>query len=86
MGDLQSEEERDIVLEIKLSPVDSPKQDLVLKTSLSYFNVIASTLDTVTFDLVIDRKGRGIICLPNMCCSFILKSFVFCFCMENVRT
>ena len=57
MGDLQSEEERDVVLELKLPALSSPQQDLVLKASLSYFNVITCALDTVTFDLIIDRKG-----------------------------
>ena len=60
MGDLQSEEERDVVLELKLPALSSPQQDLVLKASLSYFNVITSALDTVTFDLVIDRKGTAL--------------------------
>ncbi len=60
MGDLQSEEERDIVMELKLPTMPSPQQDLVIKATLSYFNVITSALDTVTFDLNIDRKGEGI--------------------------
>ena len=42
MGDLQSEEERDIVLELKLPAMASPQQDTVLKATLSYFNVITS--------------------------------------------
>ena len=58
MGDLQSEEERDVVLELKLPALSSPQQDLVLKASLSYLNVITSALDTATFDLIIDRKGE----------------------------
>ena len=58
MGDLQSEEERDIVLEVKLPPLPTPQQDLVMKASLSYFNIITSSLDTVTFDLIVDRKGK----------------------------
>ena len=57
MGDLQSEEERDVVLELKLPALSSPQQDLVLKASLSYFDVITSTLNTVNFDLTVDRKG-----------------------------
>ena len=58
MGDLQSEEERDIVMELTLPALSSPQQDLVIKASLSYFNVITSALDTVTFDFTIDRKGE----------------------------
>ena len=62
MGDIQSEEERDVVLELQLPAVSSPQQDLVLKASLSYFNVITSALDSVTCDLFINRKGNiGII-------------------------
>ena len=57
MGDLQSEEERDIVLEVKLPSLPTPQQALVMKASLSYFNIITSSLDTVTFDLIVNRKG-----------------------------
>ena len=57
MGDLQSEEERDIVLEVKLPSLPAPQQALVMKASLSYFNIITSSLDTVTFDLIVNRKG-----------------------------
>ena len=58
MGDLQSEEERDIVLEIKLPSVTSPQQDTVLKTTLSYFNVITSEFDIVQSDLILSRGGE----------------------------
>ena len=57
MGDLQFEEERDVVLELKLPALSSPQQDLVLKASLSYFNVITSTSETDTVNLTIERKG-----------------------------
>ena len=57
VGDLQSEEEKDIVLELKLPALSSPQQDLVLKASLSYFNVITSTINPVSCDLTVDRKG-----------------------------
>ena len=58
MGDLQSEEERDIVLELKLPALASPAQDTVLRTTLSYFNVINSELDTIQSDLVLSRGGE----------------------------
>ena len=61
MGDLQSEEERDIVLEIKLPAVASPGQYTVLKTTLSYFNVITSEFDTVQSDLILSRGGETIL-------------------------
>ena len=57
MGDIHSEEKRDVVLELKLPALSSPQQDLVLKAALSYFNVITYTLETVTSHLIIDRKG-----------------------------
>ena len=58
MGDLQSEEERDIVLEIQLPAVPSPQQDTVVRTTLSYFNVITSELDTIQSELIISRGGK----------------------------
>ncbi len=57
MGDLQSEEKRDILMEARLPPLPSSQQDLVIKASLSYFNVITSTLDTVNRDLSLQREG-----------------------------
>lgn len=63
MGDLQSEEERDIVLELKLPSVPSPLQDTVLRTTLSYFNVITSEFDTVQSELILSRGGENIILL-----------------------
>lgn len=57
MGDLQSEEERDIVLELTLPPVPAPQPDEVLRASLSYFNVITASLDTVTCELTVSRTG-----------------------------
>ena len=58
MGDLQSEEERDIVLELKLPALPAPKVDNVVKATLSYFNIITSELDTVTYELTIRREGK----------------------------
>ena len=58
MGDLQSEEERDIVLELNLPALPSPIQDTVLRSTLSYFNVINSELDTVQFELILQRGGE----------------------------
>ena len=70
MGDLQSEEERDIVLELKLPAMASPQQDTVLKATLSYFNVITSEFDTVQSELNLQRGGKldANLCLHNNCC------------------
>ena len=58
MGDLQSEEERDIVLELKLPALSSPTQDTVLRSTLSYFNVITSEFDTILSELILSRGGE----------------------------
>ena len=57
LGDIQSEEERDIVLELKLPVLPSPQPDATLVTTLSYFNVITSALDTLTTELTVNRTG-----------------------------
>lgn len=58
LGDIQSEEERDIVLELSLPAVDGPQEVSAMKASLSYFNVVSSTLDTVDAELVVRRSGK----------------------------
>lgn len=79
MGDLQSEEERDIVLELKLPALSSPSQDTVLKSTLSYFNVINSELDTVQSELILSRGGEMVAalcsyleCMSTVCTSVII--------------
>ena len=76
MGDLQSEEKRDVVLELKLPAVSSLVQDHVLKASLSYFNVITYAANTVTFNLNIERKGMVyfIIILVRTCILLAIDS------------
>ena len=58
MGDLQSEEERDILLELKLSavPADISQQGIIGK--LSYFNVINSKPDEVSFTMTFERNSK----------------------------
>lgn len=56
LGDIQSEEGRDIVLRLSLPPVDAVQQHAVLKVSVSYFNVISSVLDTVETELLASRN------------------------------
>ena len=60
LGDIQSEEERDIVLELSLPAVEGDQEGAVLRARLSYFNVISSTLDTVDAELVARRSGKDI--------------------------
>lgn len=61
LGDLQSEEERDIVIPINLEAMKAEcvAQPLI-KVTLSYFNVITALMQTVTVDLTVDRKSAGI--------------------------
>ena len=59
MGDLQSEEERDIVLELVLPALPGPiEEDPVIRAQLSYFNVITSQMDSVDTRLVVSRTGE----------------------------
>ena len=58
MGDLQSEEERDVLLELKLPAVPSPISQEALKGQLKYFNVVTSNLDTVEFSMIFERNSK----------------------------
>ena len=66
LGDLQSEEERDIVIPINLEAVvaECIAQPLI-KVTLSYFNVITTLMQTSVVDLTVDRKPAGT--LTNAC-------------------
>ena len=57
LGDLQSEEERDIIVPIKLEQLEAEclAQPLI-KVTLSYFNVITALMQTINAELVVDRK------------------------------
>ena len=57
LGDLQSEEERDIVIPINLEALETEclAQPLI-KVTLSYFNVITTLMQTATAELAVDRK------------------------------
>ena len=61
LGDLQSEEERDIVIPINLEAMGAEfvAQPLI-KVTLSYFNVITTLMQTTIVDLAVDRKLPGI--------------------------
>ena len=61
MGDLQSEEERDILLELKLPVLSASTSDVVITGQLVYFNVISSTMDNIGSNLTIERGGQLLI-------------------------
>ena len=47
-----------MVLEMKLPALPAPQTDSVVRVTLTYFNVITSTMDTISCDLVITRAGK----------------------------
>ena len=60
MGDLQSEESRDIVLELNLPCLPSrgaSEQVVLARTEVSYFSVINSQFETVEHQLTTNRTG-----------------------------
>ena len=61
MGDIQSEEGRDIVLELELPALASESvsaEEVVIATAeLSYFNIITSQLDVVKCELKTSHTG-----------------------------
>ena len=62
LGDLQSEEERDVVLEITLPATGEEHSDwMVVSAKLTYFNVISSMMEDIQFDLKVHRKQEGIV-------------------------
>jgi hypothetical protein len=57
LGDLQSEEERDVVLEVTLPATGEEHSDwMVVSAKLTYFNVISSMMEDIQFDLKVHRK------------------------------
>ena len=62
LGDLQSEEERDVVLEVTLPATGEEHSDwMVVSAKLTYFNVISSMMEDIQFDLKVHRKQEGIV-------------------------
>ena len=60
MGDLQSEEERDVLLEISLPTTGEEAKDwTVVCPKLTYFNVISSMMEEVVADLKVQRCQEG---------------------------
>lgn len=61
MGDIQSEESRDIVLELELPPTPSgtaSEQMFLMKAGVTYFNIITSQLESVDCKLTTNRTGK----------------------------
>ena len=56
LGDLQSEEERDIIIPVKVLEAECVAQPLIIKVTLSYFNVITTLMQSTSVDLVVDRR------------------------------
>ena len=87
LGDLQSEEERDVVLELTLPATGEEASDwTVVSAKLTYFNVITSVMEDVQYDLKVQRKQEGLSTLRStswgyMCSILlgILKVFRFQF-------
>ena len=58
MCDLQSEEERDILLELKLPVLSASTSDVVITGQVFYFNVISSIMDNIGSNLAIERNSQ----------------------------
>ena len=61
MCDLQSEEERDILLELKLPVLSASTSDVIIAGQVFYFNVISSTMDDIGSNLTIERNSQFLI-------------------------
>ena len=64
MGDIQSEESRDLVLELELPPMlysRAYRNNALVNVQVSYFNVITSQHENVECKLVTNRMGMFIL-------------------------
>eukprot|EP00731_Ephydatia_muelleri_P001023 Em0001g1023a len=59
LGDIQSEEGRDIVMSLILPALAASTTESVLKATISYFNVISSSMQTISCDLVVSRTDAA---------------------------
>ena len=84
LGDIQSEEERDIVLQLALPAVEGEEveeQGPVMRASLSYFDILSSTLVAdLTAELLVARRGMTQWQLILIQCS-ILKGLYLLMCI-----
>jgi hypothetical protein len=60
LGDIQSEEQRDIVIQVKLPQLKSPQPDpeVILEAELSYFNAITSMMEKDVTVVRVNRIGE----------------------------
>ena len=62
MGDLQSEESRDVVLQISIDALSAVREETdpqpVLGIEVTYFNVVKAQLSSVSANLSVLRTGR----------------------------
>ena len=79
MGDLQSEEERDIVLEVQMPALpEAVDEFLVAKAQLSYFNIITSRMDTVECQLTANRALTGKCTVAFKACTVLMCAMFDC--------
>ena len=85
LGDLQSEEERDIIMMINLEALDSECMvQPLIKVTLSYFNVITTLMQTTSVDLAVDRK-TVVNPQPNETVTIQLQRIQVALALEEVR-
>ena len=58
LGDLQSEEQRDVLMEIQL-PICTSGSLCYASVTLSYFNVITTGMETIITELLVERTNTG---------------------------
>ena len=57
LGDLQSEEERDVIIPLNLEALESEcMAQPLIKVTLSYLNIQTTLMQTISVDLAVDRK------------------------------
>ena len=85
LGDLQSEEERDIIIPIHLEALETEclAQPLI-KVTLSYFNVITTLMQATSAELAVDRKIVAN-CEVNEAVSIQLQRIQVALAFEEVR-
>lgn len=83
LGDLQSEEERDIIIPINLEALEAEcMAQPLIKVTLSYFNVITTLMQTTSIDLVVDRNP-AVNLQPNEAVSIQMQRIQVALAMEE---
>ena len=63
LHDVQSGEEKDFVIELSLPAVEVDEEEgLVLKTSLSYFDITSTQVESMDGELRVARRGKVKVC------------------------